>query len=201
MNTRIDPPEHGKLQCCLDLQLIRSVHQPRRGEAILHAIAATVIHPLVRCARIAALGVAVSGFARQQIQSPTEEARLSTRGDSLLAAKSYRAAAAVFDSLTRRAPATLSYWHRLGVADYYLGDNAASARAFEQEAAGGSPFALYDLGTMYARLGRVDTAFATLFRTVHSGMFTADHYRTDEDLSASPQRPAVRRAVSIRPIA
>lgn len=86
---------------------------------------------------------------------------------------------------------------QLGFVQLHLGRNAEAAQSYERAFEIGIPpgaatrgVAWYNLACAYARLGRVDDAFAALGRAVDEGMRTRQTYERDTDLD--PLRPDPR---------
>ena len=135
----------------------------------------------------AAAIVVMAGPSRIAAQAPSspERQRVEREADSVFAAKDYRHAVALYESLTRIDSTVPRYWMQLGMSAASIKDYKTGARAFTRVGTlRGGPVAAYNAGAMFARLGEADSAFAWLTRAVQTGFSDTATLASDADLAS-----------------
>ena len=121
---------------------------------------------LTRLALLLALTSAIAG-AQPSIPAPSDT-RLA-RADSLYVAQSYKDAATVYATAAAAAPLDNRSRYRYAISLMNTGDYKTAAALLDQAAVNGNPPVLYNAGSVHARLGHVDTAFAYLNMAIAAG--------------------------------
>jgi hypothetical protein len=101
-------------------------------------------------------------------QAGPTDARLQ-KADSLFLAREFKGAASLYGALAKSGPLDPRSRYRYGMSLANTGDFADAATLLDQAAVNGNPVVLYNAGSVHARLGHADTAFAYLNMSVAKG--------------------------------
>lgn len=135
--------------------------------------------------RIAAFGLAFVCVAATAVaaQSPPAKSAAEHEADSLLKAGNAPAALQRYQQVVARDSTNLRAWSGVGNAAYALHNDPLAARAFEHAASNGSnSIAMYNAGTIHARMGHADVALDWLDKAVKAGFPAPNLFATDSDL-------------------
>jgi tetratricopeptide (TPR) repeat protein len=105
--------------------------------------------------------------AQQATPAPTDT-RLA-RADSLFLARDFKNALRIYAEAAAAAPLDNRSRYRYAMSLTNSGNHAAAAPILDQAAVNGNPIVLYNAGSVHARLGHADTAFAYLNMSIAGG--------------------------------
>src|SRR5690348_13038676 len=135
------------------------------------------MHP----ARFAALAFLIP--ASLSAQASTDS--LAARASALFAAKDYRAAAQAYAQLVKADSTKPRYWYYLGTSRQLSGDIAGAEPAYRRAIAGGAAIpALYNLSSLFASTGRLDSATVWLHKTIQAGYSNSAALESDPDFAS-----------------
>lgn len=134
----------------------------------------------MRYARLTALVLALPCYAAAQASSDS----LGARGQALFAAKDYRGAARVYAELVRIDSTKPRNWYYLGTSRQLSGDIAGAEPAYRRAIAAGAAIpALYNLSSLFASTGRLDSAAAWLHKAIQAGYTNSAAIESDPDFA------------------
>ena len=109
---------------------------------------------------------------------------LAARASALFGAKDYRGAAQAYARLVKADSTKPRYWYYLGTSRQLSGDLAGAEPAYRKAIAGGAGIpALYNLTSLFAASGRLDSAAAWLHKTIQAGYSNSAALESDPDFA------------------
>jgi hypothetical protein len=120
--------------------------------------------------------------AGMRAQTVTGDVRLQ-RADSLFLARDFRDAAAIYAKVSKETALDLRSRFRYGMSLAGTGDYAAAATILDEAAVNGGPAIVFNAGSVHARLGQADTAFAFLDRSIARGFSSPALFASDSNFA------------------
>ena len=134
----------------------------------------------MRPARLAAIAIALPGFLSAQASLDS----LAARASALFSAKDYQGAAQAYARVVKADSTKPRYWYYLGTSRQLSGDLAGAEPAYRRAIAGGGGIpALYNLSSLFAATGRLDSAAAWLHKTIQAGYSNSTALESDPDFA------------------